>query len=64
MALYLQSLLFVVVVVTIGYLARRKERFLSRSWKTRLEVPVSLQQHRPLWWKCFLFLVELYLKSC
>lgn len=64
MALYLQSLLFVVVVVTIGYLARRKERFLSNSWKTRLEVPVSLQQRRPLWWKCFLFLVELYLKSC
>lgn len=28
---------FVVVVVKIGYVARRKEEFLSNSWKTKLE---------------------------
>lgn len=65
MALYLWPLFFVVVVVKIGYVARRKEGFLSNSWKTKLEVPVHIVAAiRLLWWKRFLFLVELYLKSC
>lgn len=42
MVLYLESLFFVVVVIKIGYVARRKEGFLSNSWKTKLEVPVHI----------------------